>query len=95
MQISIDTSKDSHDEIRKAIALLQSIVSGGHSMTNSQNIFENPVPGESAATPAQSSGPASLFGMFDGPIQAASSSLPVQAPAPDPEPEERAELELY
>ena len=48
MKITIDTSQDSHSEIKKAIRMLQSIV--GHSdevYTNapSRNIFDDPSPG--------------------------------------------------
>ncbi|MBW2985905.1 hypothetical protein KY333_00905 [Candidatus Woesearchaeota archaeon] len=47
MKITIDTSQDSHSEIKKAIRMLQSIV--GHSdevYTNapSRNIFDDPSP---------------------------------------------------
>ena len=81
MQISIDTSKDSHDDIRRAIMLLQSIVSGGEVRTNAGNIFDNPIP---------ESSPASLMGMFD------SSPQPQQAEPSEPEePSVQSGVELY
>lgn len=57
MRIEIDTNRDSQEDIRKAIALLQSFVD--HAVqAPSKNIFETP-------TPAQS-----LFGaLFDTPSE--------------------------
>lgn len=55
MKITIDTSQDSHSEIKKAIRMLQSIV-GNHDevYTNapSRNIFDDPAPSMGASEPA-------------------------------------------
>ena len=90
MQISIDTTKDSHDDIRKAISLLQGIVGAGPVRTNSPDIFANPVPGESSVVAAPAS--PSLFNMFD-----AAPSQPVSqaAPADEDKPDDQPVLELY
>jgi hypothetical protein len=48
MKITIDTSQDSHSEIKKAIRMLQSIVGNSDEVyTNapSRNIFDDPSPG--------------------------------------------------
>ncbi|MBD3303609.1 hypothetical protein GF343_00535 [Candidatus Woesearchaeota archaeon] len=47
MKITIDTSQDSHNDIRKAIKMLQSIVGEGlvYSNSPSRNIFDDPSPG--------------------------------------------------
>ena len=93
MQLSIDTSKDSHEDIRRAIQLLQSVVSGGAAVS-SRNIFDNPMPGESAPAPIESS--PSLFGMFDSspttsvPVAAVASSV-IETEAADEHPQ----IELY
>lgn len=81
MQISIDTSKDSHDDIRRAIALLQSLVGGSEPRSNAGDIFENPMPGEGSSQPAAAA--PSLFSMFDG---GPSTMTAAQAAAPSPEP---------
>ena len=45
MQISIDTSRDSKEDIIKAIHLLHSIIGENHqTSTASRNIFDNPSP---------------------------------------------------
>lgn len=47
MQISIDTSRDSKEDILKAIHLLHSIIGENHSSissANSRNIFDSPQP---------------------------------------------------
>lgn len=92
MQISIDTGKDSHEDIRKAIALLQSIVSGSEPRSNAGNIFDNPLPGESRAAPVASA--PSLFSMFDGPsmMTAAQAAAPVEPAEQVPE---KHDIELY
>lgn len=55
MKITIDTKEDSHEEIKKIIKMLSSLV-GEEDFTNQGNIFEN-----------QSSdlGNQNMFGMFD------------------------------
>ena len=55
MKITIDTKEDSHEEIKKIIKMLSSLV-GEEAFTNQGNIFEN-----------QSSdlGNQNMFGMFD------------------------------
>ncbi len=68
MKISIDTTADSKEDIRKAIKLLMSLVEG-HVYSNEldmRDMFSNP----SAATPTQdmpSSQPANILSMFDNP----------------------------
>ena len=59
MQISIDTSRDSKEDIVKAIKLLESIIGDGHiTSPPSRNIFDSPAPD----VPQQS-----VFGsFFDG-----------------------------
>ena len=54
MKITIDTKEDSHEEIKKIIRMLSSLV-GEETFTNQGNIFENqdPVQGQN------------VFGMFD------------------------------
>ncbi len=46
MKLTIDTSQDSHNDIRKAIKLLQSVVGEGpvYSNSPSRNIFDDPSP---------------------------------------------------
>ncbi|MBW3004411.1 hypothetical protein KY310_01095 [Candidatus Woesearchaeota archaeon] len=53
MKITIDTSQDSHNDIRKAIRMLQSIVGEGpvYSNSPSRNIFDDPSPGLGASEP--------------------------------------------
>lgn len=88
MQISIDTTKDSHADIRKAIALLQSIVSDAPVRTNAPNIFDNPVPGESAS-PAPAA--PNLFSMFDS-ASGAQGSTPAATPSPEKKSDDQIEL---
>jgi len=89
MIITIDTSKDSHEEIKKAIRLLQSI--NGESFSNepknifdspSTNIFDSPAPSAPSSEPA----PASSFGAMFG------SDAPVAKPE---EKKERFQIEPY
>ena len=71
MKITIDTKEDSHDEIRKAIRMLSTIVGDEHVYTNSPpkapvaNIFES---SSNTVTPAPSSPEASgsVFGNIFG-----------------------------
>jgi hypothetical protein len=71
MKLTIDTKEDSHDEIRKAIRMLSTIVGDEHVYTNSPhkqrtaNIFES---GSNTVTPAPSSSEASgsVFGNIFG-----------------------------
>ena len=70
MKITIDTSQDSHTDIRKAIRLLQSIVEGHDVYTNSpsRNIFDDPSPGlGSEPAPEQTTGNA-FASIFDAPV---------------------------
>lgn len=72
MKIEIDTQRDSPEEIRKAVRLLQSLLSE-HSYTNEpsgvRNIFDDsPVSGTSSEQPpSQPAG--GLLGIFDNPQQ--------------------------
>ncbi|GEM_PF-2198346 len=59
MQISIDTSRDSKDDIIKAIKLLESIIGEHHITMPSRNIFESSSPDVS-----QPQAQASVFGNF-------------------------------
>ncbi len=62
MQITIDTNKDSHEDIKKAIRLLASMVGHENVTSNEQprNIFDNPQP---ATEPSSSE---NIFGgLFD------------------------------
>lgn len=73
MKITIDTSQDSHNEIRKAIKMLQSIVGEGpvYSNSPSRNIFDDPSPGlgpSSEPEPAQEQDTGNAFAsIFDNP----------------------------
>lgn len=59
MQISIDTSRDSKEDIVKAIKLLESIIGEHHITMTSRNIFENP-----SSDVSQPQAQASVFGSF-------------------------------
>jgi len=55
MKITIDTKEDSHEEIKKVIKMLSSLV-GEETFTNQGNIFENKSP---------DIGNQNMFSMFD------------------------------
>ena len=55
MKITIDTKEDSHEEIKKIIKMLSSLV-GEEAFTNQGNIFENK---------SSDLGNQNMFGMFD------------------------------
>lgn len=62
MKISIDTSTDSKEDIRKAIRLLQSIVE--HETHGSRDIFASPSSDLFGSTPAQDAAAASPVSAF-------------------------------
>ncbi len=69
MKISIDTSTDSKEDIRKAIKLLQSIVE--HETQGSRDIFNSPSTDLFGSTPSAEA-PVSAFGNLfsdDAPVQ--------------------------
>jgi len=79
MKLTIDTSQDSHTDIRKAIKLLQSVVGEGPVYTNSpsRNIFDDPSPG---LVPSSEPGPVAeqdtgnaFASIFDSPASASES----------------------
>jgi hypothetical protein len=71
MKITIDTSQDSHTDIKKAIKLLQSVVGEGSVYSNSpsRNIFDDPSPSlgpSSEPEPAQEQDTGNAFAsIFD------------------------------
>lgn len=79
MKITIDTSQDSHTDIRKAIKMLQSIVGEGNVYSNSpsRNIFDDPSPGLGASSepePVQEQTTGNAFAsIFDSPAPASES----------------------
>jgi len=71
MQISIDTSRDSKEDILKAINLLHSIIGEGHvTVAQSRNVFDAP----QASLPSQGS----VFGSFFDNVQNNNPSVPVK-----------------
>jgi hypothetical protein len=70
MQITIDTNKDSPDDIEKAIKLLSTLISG---KSKNSNIFENSSSDFNLpATPAPAEPSGSIFNMFgDNPTSVA------------------------
>jgi len=97
MKISIDTKEDSHEEIRKIIKMLQSLV-GENSYSNQPNIFADNPPSQTNANSGLS-----VFGAMFGddspvnkvePSQASSIIIPSDKATND-EYEETAELEVY
>jgi hypothetical protein len=97
MKITIDTSQDSHSEIRKAIRMLQSIVGEGgavYSNSPSRNIFDDPSPSldssqESEPSHASEETTGSAFAsIFDNPA-------PSSEEDKEEEPKERPQIELY
>jgi hypothetical protein len=88
MRITIDTSVDSPEDIRKVIALLSSLGGrGGYSRADRQpaNIFDSPSPSIDSSQPAQApaSSFSSMFGSADSApaTPAAESSYAESAPA--------------
>ncbi|MBU0615567.1 MAG: hypothetical protein KJ601_05725 [Nanoarchaeota archaeon] len=81
MKITIDTKEDSHEDIRKVIAMLNHLVSGSDQPSYSNkpvNIFENPSAFGESAKPAEGN----VFGgMFESPVQI----TPVEKPNYEPE----------
>ncbi|MBW2973437.1 hypothetical protein KY346_03525 [Candidatus Woesearchaeota archaeon] len=76
MKITIDTSQDSHEDIRKAIRLLQGIVGQQGVYTNapSRNIFDDPSPSlESSEEPSEESSGNAFASIFDSPAPASES----------------------
>ncbi len=87
MKITIDTASDSHDQIRKAIRLLQSIIEHDPA-SGSRNIFDSPSADIFSSSPAQSeqASPTSAFGAMFG------NDAPVQ---PAPQKKDSPKVELY
>ena len=74
MKITIDTSQDSHVDIRKAIRLLQSIVEVHDAYTNSssRNIFDDPSPALGSGEPVSEQNDGNAFAsIFDTPATVA------------------------
>ena len=78
MKITIDTSQDSHSEIKKAIRMLQSIVGPSDEVyTNapSRNIFDDPSPGlgqsPQESMPEEPAPDNAFASMFDTPASTA------------------------
>jgi len=73
MKITIDTKEDSHEEIKKVIKMLSSLVGDAPVYTNtSSNIFDDNTPSDSSqdsSTEAAGSALASLFGNTNTPTQ--------------------------
>ena len=73
MKITIDTKEDSHEEIKKVIKMLSSLVGNATVYTNApSNIFEDNTPSDSPAddsTEQAGSALASLFGGSDSTTQ--------------------------
>jgi len=94
MKITIDTSQDSHTDIRKAIKMLQSIVgeSNVYSNSPSRNIFDDPSPDlgpSSEPAPAQEQNTGNAFAsIFDSPA-------PASEEEKEEEKEEMPQLEFY
>ncbi|MBW3002000.1 hypothetical protein KY338_02440 [Candidatus Woesearchaeota archaeon] len=94
MKITIDTSQDSHSEIRKAIRMLQSIVGEGSVYSNSpsRNIFDDPSPtlgSEPEPSSASEETTGSAFAsIFDNPA-------PGSEEDKEETPEKRPQIELY
>ncbi|RME53676.1 hypothetical protein D6783_01300 [Candidatus Woesearchaeota archaeon] len=68
MQITIDTKKDSPDEIRKAIAFLEHVIANqsGRATSQTSNIFTNDAAPSLTTTASQDGAQqGSIFGIFD------------------------------
>ncbi len=79
MKITIDTKEDSHEEIKKVIALLTHLI-GQTPMSNSRNIFDDSKPTEETGN---------LFNIFD------SKPETEETTETEEEPQEDAQVELY
>ena len=94
MKITIDTSQDSHSDIRKAIRMLQSIVGEGpiYSNSPSRNIFDDPSPSlgpSSEPAPASEQDTGNAFAsIFDNPA-------PASEETKEEEKEDVPEIEFY
>ncbi|MBW2999095.1 hypothetical protein KY339_00340 [Candidatus Woesearchaeota archaeon] len=76
MKITIDTSQDSHEDIRKAIRLLQGIVGQQGVYTNapSRNIFDDPSPALGPSEqPSEETSDSAFASIFDSPAPASES----------------------
>ena len=77
MKIEIDTTKDSKEEIHKAVKLLLALLGDSPVLTNSQNIFESSsaslTPLSGTQTPT-----ANAFSLFDTPLAQAVQPKPVK-----------------
>jgi len=97
MKISIDTKEDSHEEIRKIIKMLQSLV-GENAYSNQPNIFADNPPSPTNENPGLS-----VFGAIfgdDSPVNKIepSQSSPIVIPSDkvsNEEYQEPTELEVY
>lgn len=90
MKITIDTTSDSHDQIRKAIRLLQSIIEHDPA-SGSRNIFDSPSADIFSSSPAPSepaASPTSAFGAMFG------DNAPAQQSTELPK-EKKPRIELY
>ena len=101
MKITIDTSQDSHTDIRKAIKLLQSVVGEGPVYTNSpsRNIFDDPSPG---LVPSSEPGPVAeqdtgnaFVNIFDTPAPASESESEEDAKLKEEEDADTPEIQFY
>ena len=84
MQISIDTSRDSKEDILKAIQLLHSIIGEGHVSTPSRSVFDIP---QAASAPQ-----GSVFGNF---FDSMDKTQAVVSPAPLAKKDSSPKVELY
>jgi len=84
MKITIDTKEDSHQEIRKIIKMLSSLVSE-ESFTNQGNIFEDPSPEVKTGQ--------NMFGMFDSGSTTSENTPSVKVEEKKPE-EKESEVDL-
>ena len=78
MQITIDTHRDSAEDIRKAISVLSEILGTKSLSPRSSNIFDNPGPGLTETKPADPNAFANMFS--EVPVPQVSEPLPKSAP---------------
>ena len=93
MKITIDTSQDSHEDIRKAIRLLQGIVGQQGVYTNapSRNIFDDPSPALGPSEqPSEEKSDNAFASIFDSPAPASESEE-----AKEEEKEDIPEIQFY
>ena len=99
MKITIDTSQDSHTDIRKAIKLLQSVVGEGPVYTNSpsRNIFDDPSPSlDSSSEPVAEQDTGNAFvNIFDTPAPASESESEEDAKLKEEEDADTPEIQFY